>query len=74
MLGFDRGGAYPSMFAACRTADVDWITYRRAPLIAPQHLPLTTTITRASTQVQITLTETSACTASVDTASSIPIR
>jgi hypothetical protein len=32
MLGFDRGGAYASVFAHCRDAGVDWITYRRAPL------------------------------------------
>jgi hypothetical protein len=57
MLGFDRGGAYPVVFTACRDAGVDWITYRRAPLVAPQHLPVTTTITRAGKQVQITLTD-----------------
>jgi hypothetical protein len=32
MLGFDRGGAYPQVFRACREAGADWITYRRAPL------------------------------------------
>jgi hypothetical protein len=32
MLGFDRGGAYPQVFRACRQASADWITYRRAPL------------------------------------------
>ena len=32
MLGFDRGGSYASVFAHCRDAGVDWITYRRAPL------------------------------------------
>jgi hypothetical protein len=26
MLGFDRGGSYPSVFTACRDAGVDWIT------------------------------------------------
>jgi transposase-like protein len=57
MLGFDRGGACPVVFTACRDAGVDWITYRRAPLVAPQHLPVTTTITRAGKQVQITLAE-----------------
>jgi hypothetical protein len=57
MLGFDRGGAYPVVFATCRDADIDWITYRRAPLVTPQHLPVTTTITRAGKQVQITLAD-----------------
>ncbi len=31
LLGFDRGGAYPSAFATCRDAGADWVTYRRAP-------------------------------------------
>jgi len=39
MLGFDRGGAYASVFTACRDAHADWITYRRAPLPAPKGLP-----------------------------------
>jgi transposase-like protein len=45
LLGFDRGGAYPAVFRACRQRDVDWITYRRAPLTVPTGLPLHTTIT-----------------------------
>ncbi len=40
MLGFDRGGAYPCVFTACRDAGVDWVTYRRTPLLAPTRLPL----------------------------------
>lgn len=32
LLGFDRGGSYPAAFTACRTAGVDWITYRRGGL------------------------------------------
>ncbi|MGV0990596.1 putative transposase, partial [Limnohabitans sp.] len=32
LLGFDRGGAYPAVFTACRAAAADWVTYRRAPL------------------------------------------
>ena len=35
LLGFDRGGAYPAVFTACRDAGADWVTYRRAPLAAP---------------------------------------
>jgi DNA-binding CsgD family transcriptional regulator len=46
MLGFDRGGSYPQVFAACRDAGADWITYRRAPLAAPTRLPVLTTIVR----------------------------
>jgi transposase len=45
MLGFDRGGAYPAAFRACRKAGAHWITYRRAPLPAPTGLPIHTTIT-----------------------------
>jgi len=33
MLGFDRGGAYPAVFTACREAGMDWVTYRRGPLV-----------------------------------------
>ena len=33
LLGFDRGGAYPVVFTACRDAGADWVTYRRAPLV-----------------------------------------
>lgn len=48
MLGFDRGGAYPSVFTACIAAHTDWITYRRAPLPATHGLPMTATITTSS--------------------------
>ena len=33
LLGFDRGGAYPVIFTACRDAGADWVTYRRTPLV-----------------------------------------
>jgi len=45
MLGFDRGGAYPAVFRHCRDNDVDWVTYRRAPLATPAMLPVLTQIT-----------------------------
>jgi hypothetical protein len=32
MLGFDRGGAYASVFKVCRAFEVEWITYRRGKL------------------------------------------
>jgi hypothetical protein len=48
MIGFDRGGSYDSVFTACRDAGLDWITYRRAPLAAPGHLPVVTTVTRGA--------------------------
>ena len=40
MLGFDRGGAYPQVFAHCRDQQVHWVTYRRAPLAVPAALPV----------------------------------
>jgi hypothetical protein len=39
MLGFDRGGAYASVFTRCRDAGVDWITYRRGGLTAVTTTP-----------------------------------
>jgi hypothetical protein len=38
LLGFDRGGAFPVTFAHCRDANVDWVSCRRGPLVAP-HCP-----------------------------------
>ncbi len=35
MVGFDRGGSYPKVFAAIAAAGMDWVTWRRAPLVAP---------------------------------------
>jgi transposase len=32
MLGFDRGGSYPVVFAACRDAGAHWLTWRRGQL------------------------------------------
>ncbi|MGH3798923.1 MAG: putative transposase [Pseudonocardiaceae bacterium] len=32
MLGFDRGGSYPKVFAACRDTGADWLTWRRGAL------------------------------------------
>ena len=34
MVGFDRGGSFPVVFAGLRDAGVDWLTYRRGPLVA----------------------------------------
>ena len=56
MLGFDRGGAYPSVFTACRDAAADWITYRRAPLAPTHTLPITTLLTRTNQRGQATTT------------------
>ncbi|MGH8299824.1 MAG: putative transposase, partial [Steroidobacteraceae bacterium] len=39
MIGFDRGGSYPKAFSDLRDRNVDWVTYRRAPLIEPAAQP-----------------------------------
>jgi hypothetical protein len=46
MVGFDRGGSYPTAFSALRDRGLDWVTYRRAPLVEP-------TVTPCSSWVQI---------------------
>ena len=57
MLGFDRGGAYPQVFAHCRDLQVHWVTYRRAPLAVPVMLPVITTITYRGRTRQIAWAE-----------------
>jgi len=57
MLGFDRGGAYPQVFRHCRDEEVHWVTYRRAPLAVPRHLPVLTTITTGGRARQIAWAE-----------------
>lgn len=39
MVGFDRGGSYPKVFSALAEANMEWITWRRAPLLAPTVAP-----------------------------------
>src|SRR5450759_5166673 len=46
LLGFDRGGSYPSAFTTCRDAGAHWVSYRRAPLAATTATPVQATITR----------------------------
>ncbi|MDT5027397.1 MAG: hypothetical protein QOE61_3823 [Micromonosporaceae bacterium] len=53
MLGFDRGGAYASVFTACREADVHWITYQRGELSVATVLPLRATLTRGAEDIEI---------------------
>lgn len=64
MVGFDRGGAYPGVFTACRDAGADWVTYRRGTLAVTTATPrrcfptdpdgITTAVLLADEQVQIT--------------------
>lgn len=53
MLGFDRGGAYPNVFTTCRTARVDWITYRRGKPLTPTALPIQQTLTRGEDAITV---------------------
>ncbi|MDJ0315573.1 putative transposase, partial [Arthrobacter sp. H35-D1] len=46
LLGFDRGGAFPIAFTACRNAGAHWISYRRAPLAETTATPATSTTVR----------------------------
>lgn len=39
VLGFDRGGSYPVLFAKLAEEGVGFLTYRRAPLVAPGVAP-----------------------------------
>ena len=53
MVGFDRGGAYPQVFAHCRDQQVHWVTCRRAPLAVPAALPVITAVTYAGRTRQV---------------------
>jgi len=57
LLGFDRGGAYPSAFTACRAAGADWVTYRRAPLVAATAAPRRSWTVREGKRVSVTLAD-----------------
>ena len=57
MLGFDRGGACPQVFAHCRDQGVHWVTYRRAPLAVPATLPVITAVTYAGRTRQLAWAE-----------------
>ena len=39
MIGFDRGGSYPTVFSDLRERGMDWVSYRRAPLVEPTVKP-----------------------------------
>ena len=39
MVGFDRGGSYPKVFSELARRGMDWVTWRRAPLVAPTAEP-----------------------------------
>jgi hypothetical protein len=57
LLGFDRGGAYPPVFTTCRGAGADWVSYRRAPLVATTATPTQASISRAGAAVMVMLAD-----------------
>ena len=57
LLGFDRGGAYPAAFRACRDAGADWVTYRRAPLITATAAPKKSWTVRHGKRITVTLAD-----------------
>ena len=57
LLGFDRGGAYPAVFTACRDAGADWVTYRRAPLAETTATPAPSVTVRDGQQVSLVLAD-----------------
>lgn len=57
LLGFDRGGAYPATFTACRDAGAHWVTYRRAPLVATTSPPRRSWTVRDSKRITMVLAD-----------------
>lgn len=57
LLGFDRGGAYPAAFTACRAAGADWVTYRRAPLAETTATPRRSWTVRDGKRIAVTLAD-----------------
>ena len=57
LLGFDRGGAYPPIFTACRDAGADWVTYRRAPLAETTATPKRSWTVRDGKRITVVLAD-----------------
>ena len=57
LLGFDRGGAYPVAFTACRDAGADWVTYRRAPLAETTATPKRSWTVRDGKRITVVLAD-----------------
>ena len=57
LLGFDRGGAYPVTFTACRDAGADWVTYRRAPLVQTTSEPSRSWTVRDGKRISVVLAD-----------------
>ena len=57
LLGFDRGGAFPVTFTACRAAGADLVTYRRAPLLDTSATPRRSWTVRDGKRVSVVLAD-----------------
>lgn len=57
LLGFDRGGAYPATFTACRELGAHWVTYRRAPLAETTATPTESVTVRDGKPVRLLLAD-----------------
>lgn len=57
LLGFDRGGAFPVTFTACRDAGADWVTYRRGPLTPTTATPTESVTLRDGRRISMVLAE-----------------
>jgi len=57
LLGFDRGGSYPSAFTACRQAGMDWVTYRRGKLAPTTAKVARCWVVRDGRQVEVDLAD-----------------
>jgi len=57
LLGFDRGGAFPVTFTACRDAGADWVTYRRGPLADTTATPVLSSSLRDGKPVTMLLAD-----------------
>ena len=57
LLGFDRGGAFPVVFTACRDAGADWITYRRGPLAPTTATPTQQVTHRDGRRISLNLAD-----------------
>jgi hypothetical protein len=57
LLAFDRGGAYPKAFTACRAAGAHWVTYRRKPLVENTVTPKRSWTVRNGRRVTVTLAD-----------------
>jgi hypothetical protein len=57
LLGFDRGGAYPVVFTACRDAGAHWVTYRRGPLVQVSATPRRSWTVRDGRRVTVVLAD-----------------